>query len=237
MPKASKTGHSSHSRNARRFYCSRTEQRSAIPLRLAGAHLAENEWQACLDILQTNLQPKTFLVASGSLPPGVPDDFYARVARIAKEYGSNLVLDTSGRPLAAALEAGVYLVKPNLRELQELSRRWQSIKLAIACDPQNNCQWRSGDHRTDTWIRGAILVTRDTCHLARTPKIQVVSTVGAGDSFLGAMVWRLAAGGEATDAFRYGVAAGSAAVLKSGTELSKQADVERLCKDIAVVPL
>ena len=205
---------------------------------LPGAYLAENEWQACLDLLQTNLQPNAFLVASGSLPPGVPDDFYARVARIAKKYGSKLVLDTSGMPLAAALEEGVYLFKPNLRELQELSTeaavdqagQLVAIRKIIAGGGAEIVALTLGSE-------GAILVTKDTCHLARTPEIQAVSTVGAGDSFLGAMVWRLAAGGAVTDAFRYGVAAGSAAVLNPGTELSKQSDVERLCKDIAVVPL
>jgi 6-phosphofructokinase 2 len=87
---------------------------------LPGPMLAERDWRACLDALERIDDLPPFVVASGSLPPGVPDDFYARVAQITEAHGSKLVLDTSGKPLAAALEEGVYLVKPNLRELQEL---------------------------------------------------------------------------------------------------------------------
>jgi len=88
---------------------------------LPGSPLSEGEWGACLNKLEAMEQLPLFVVGSGSLPPGVPNDFYARVARIAKARGSSMIVDTSGKPLAAVLEEGVYLVKPNLRELQEFA--------------------------------------------------------------------------------------------------------------------
>src|SRR5690606_38403699 len=62
-------------------------------------------------------------VGSGSLPAGVPEDFFARLAHAARARGARMVVDTSGAPLAAALEEGVWLAKPNLRELRELTGR------------------------------------------------------------------------------------------------------------------
>ena len=64
--------------------------------------------------------PPDYVVASGSLPPGVPSDFYARVARIGKEKGAKTIVDVSGKPLKQALEEGVFLIKPNVREFRDL---------------------------------------------------------------------------------------------------------------------
>jgi len=88
---------------------------------LSGPQLQRSEWQACLDAVATLPEAPAWVVASGSLPAGVPDDFFARLARAARARGARMVLDTSGPPLAAALEEGVYLSKPNLRELRELT--------------------------------------------------------------------------------------------------------------------
>ena len=90
---------------------------------LPGPTLTPQEWQACLDRFAAIEPPPRYLVASGSLPPGVPTDFYARLVRLARARGTQVVLDTSGPALAEALNAGVYLVKPSLRELREFSAR------------------------------------------------------------------------------------------------------------------
>jgi 6-phosphofructokinase 2 len=203
---------------------------------MPGPALAEREWRSCLDALETIGALPPIVVASGSLPPGIPDDFYARVAKIAKAHGSKLVLDTSGKPLAAALDEGVYLIKPNLRELQEL------VDAPLA----DQHEWVAASRklieagRVEVVVltlgeQGALLVTRDSAHRARAPDIRPVSAVGAGDSFVGGMVWSLAAGGSLIDAFRYGVAAGSAAVLNPGTELCHAPDVARLYERIEPV--
>ena len=89
---------------------------------LPGPYLSESEWRSCLQILTAIQSKPAYLVASGSLPPGVPDDFYVRAGRIARDWNAKFVLDTSGPPLVAALkEGGVYLAKPNLRELSGLA--------------------------------------------------------------------------------------------------------------------
>ena len=86
-----------------------------------GPEIQDGEWQACLRALE-DLE-FDYLVASGSLPKGVPADFYAQVARMVADQRARLVLDTSGEALKRALDCGVYLVKPNLRELETVAGR------------------------------------------------------------------------------------------------------------------
>ena len=203
---------------------------------LPGSPLSETEWRACLNALEAIPTPPPFIVCSGSLPPGVPDDFYARVARFAKARGSKVVLDTSGKPLVSALQEGVYALKPNLRELQELA----NAPLA------NEQSWLAAGRRLiesggaeiialTLAERGSLLMTRDGALRANVPDVKVASTVGAGDSFVGGLVWALASGHRTVEAFQWGVAAGTAAVLNPGTELCHADDVVRLVEQVKPV--
>jgi 6-phosphofructokinase 2 len=184
----------------------------------------------------TSIAPApAFIVASGSLPPGVPDDFFARAARMARDINARFVVDTSGPPLAVALREGAYLIKPNLREFQELTGV-QSAKIEALAAAGRDLVRRG----LVTMIAlslgadGALLITQDEVLRAEALPVTPVSVVGAGDSFLGAMVWSLAHDGDLDLALRYGMAAGSAAVLNAGTELCRKADVERLVSGVVV---
>lgn len=196
---------------------------------LPGLPLREVEWRGCLDALAASAPRPNFVVGSGSLPPGVPDDFYAQAAAIARKFGAKFVVDTSGAPLAAAIEHGVYLIKPNLRELRDL----------VGVELLNQSDWIVAAREyidagkvevvaVSLGHLGALLVTRDQAWRAPALPIKPVSAVGAGDSFLGAMVFSLANGNSLADAFRLGVSAGSAALVNEGTELCRPADAYRL---------
>ena len=202
---------------------------------LPGPHLGEPEWRACLSLFQTLDARTRFVVCSGSLPPGVPDDFYSRIADTTRRAGRKMIVDSSGAPLHAALEAGVYLVKPSLSELRDLLR----TALDTRADQRALVTERQRDHldpvRVDERTAGPdLLVTRDRVLRAAALPIKPISVVGAGDSFLGAMIWALASGHTLDEAFRYGIAAGSAALLVPGTELSQRQDIERLVKDVVL---
>ena len=208
---------------------------------LPGPTLSEQEWRAFLDTFAADAlhdQRTRFVVASGSLPPGVPIDFYGRIAWATKQTGAKLVIDTSGPPLKSALEAGVYIVKPSLREFKELTAaplenehdRVSACRDLIAAGKAEIVALTLGD-------QGALLVTRDQALRGQAAPITPVSVVGAGDSFLGAMIWSLASGHPLRDAFRYGMAAGSAALLMPGTELCQRADTERLAREVNVQPI
>jgi 6-phosphofructokinase 2 len=140
-----------------------------------------------------------------------------------------MVLDTSGSALAAALEEGVYLVKPNLRELAELSGQALHSEDDWAAAAGNLV--RSGKAQAVALTlgeHGALLVSHGMGLRANAIPVRIASTVGAGDSFLAAMVWRLAAGDSLVNAFRFGVAGGTAALLSPGTGLAQRDDTERL---------
>jgi 6-phosphofructokinase 2 len=94
--------------------------------------LGEDEWPRFLEWVERLDPVPDFVVASGSLPPGVPADFYARLARLVRRIGSRLVLDTSGAPLLAAVSEGVYLLKPSLREFRTLSDTQGSDESGLA---------------------------------------------------------------------------------------------------------
>ena len=187
-----------------------------------------------LQMLMQQHRPQ-FVVASGSLPPGTPPQLYAEIGGIVRAYGAQYIVDTSGPALAAALDGEVYLIKPSLRELRELS----------AAPLANDSEWRSaavGLVRSGRVCHialtlgegGAVLVGADRILRAEAPAVRVASTIGAGDSFLAAMVWRLALGDDIEGAFRYGVAAGTAAVMNEGTAHCRREDVEALFPQVTV---
>jgi 6-phosphofructokinase 2 len=200
---------------------------------LPGPQLAQHEWQGCLDAAAASFIGLKFMVASGSLPPGVPADFYARLAGVAKKIGAKFVLDSSGAPLRTALDQGVYLVKPNLNELNELSGKQLSDEAAWLAASRALIEAGGAEVVALTLGgRGALLVTRAAAWRAPALPIKPVSAVGAGDSFLGGMVWSLASDPDLATAFRYANAAGSAAVLAPGTELCRADEVKRLLEQV-----
>ncbi|HZQ12164.1 MAG TPA: 1-phosphofructokinase family hexose kinase [Pseudolabrys sp.] len=202
---------------------------------LPGSALHKAEWEACLDRLARLPEKPKIVVASGSIPPGVPEDFFARVARLARGFGAKMVLDTSGAALKAALAEGVTLIKPNLNEFsdfvgQPLTREQDRIAA---------CRRLIADKRVEAVALtlgkdGALLVTADGAWRSAPLQVEVVSAVGAGDSFLGGVVASLAQGERLDHAFRVGIAAGSAAVMSPGTELCREEDVRQLLGQVRV---
>ena len=206
---------------------------------LPGPRLSTNEWHRCLDALDSLPTRPRYVIASGSLPPGVPDDFYAQLTRRAAALGAKLVLDTSGPALAAALRAGgVYLVKPNLGELRGLVQAPLDDRTARVNACRDIVAAGGAEVVALTLGReGALLVTANGAWHAPAMAVKVASAVGAGDSFLGAMVWSLCEGHPVQQAFRCGVAAGSAALLMPGTELGQADDIRRMLPDVETVPI
>jgi 6-phosphofructokinase 2 len=202
-----------------------------------GAPLGDTEWQACLQSLARITPAPAFVIASGSLPAGVPHDFFGKVARASKAH-SRVIVDTSGPFLKPALEAGVYLIKPNLGEFQELAGVASTDDAAlIEAGRRLLDRYRIEIIALSMGPAGALLIARDTVLRANGFPIEPISVSGAGDSFLGAMVWSLANDGSLEMALRYGVAGGSAALLNPGTELCRAEDVRRLASEVIVTPL
>jgi len=202
---------------------------------LPGSTLHRAEWETCLEKLAMLESKPKYVVASGSLPPGVPDDFYGRAARHAKALGAKIVIDTSGVALKAALAEGVSLIKPNLVELSDLV----GVPLNSDRDRISACRRLIAEKRAEIVALtlgedGALLVTENRALRAEAMAIKAVSAVGAGDSFLGGMIAALSAGKELSEAFRVAMAAASAAVLTPGTGLCQPDDVAALIPKVKV---
>ena len=209
---------------------------------LPGPSIQKNEWQSSLDTLATLVPGPRWFIASGSLPPGVPDDFYGRLAGLVRSPGSHFVLDTSGPALTAALQAGgISLLKPSLREMRELTglplqdpAQWCAAAQALVrCGQASMVALSAGP-------QGAVLATPDgVWQAAALPIPARTGTTGAGDCFLAALVWALDRGDPPAEALRWAIAAGSAALLSPGTALAQQSDIQRLHAQVvaqAVVP-
>ena len=201
-----------------------------------GPSLNEKEWRTCFDAvfdIETD-----YIVATGSLPSGVPDDFYASLASTAKDRGARLVLDTSGPALELALDEGVFLAKPNLRELERLTGEEAKTE-----EEQELLVKRLIDEGKAEIVAltlgpdGALLGRKEGVFRLPSPDVEVKSAVGAGDSFLAGMTFGLASGMSVEDSFALGVATGTATVLTAGSELCRRSDIARLFSEISNRPL
>ena len=167
-----------------------------------------------------------YVIASGSLPRNAPVDTYARMADIARGNGARFVLDTSGPALTATLDnAPVFLFKPSLGELETLAGH-SLDEAGVIETARDLVKVGKSEYVTVTLGReGALLISRDEVLRVPARHVVVKSAVGAGDSFVGALVWFLSKGHSIEEAFRFGVAAGAAAARTPGTELCHAGDV------------
>jgi 6-phosphofructokinase 2 len=204
---------------------------------MPGATLGDHEWPTILEWVRELRPSPDYLVASGSLPPGVPVDFYARLAAVGRQVGSRVVLDTSGAPLSRAVEEGVYLLKPSLREFQILMGEPEGdeshlASLAAMVVKRGWCEILV----LSLGAGGALWVTASERERLASPAVRIKSSVGAGDSMVGGIALSLAQGRPLAEAVRYGVAAGAAAVMNPGTALCCREDVERLYPQVMTAP-
>lgn len=198
---------------------------------MPGPEISEAEANACLEIIRGMTPKPDYIVASGSLPPGLPPDYYARVARLAREMGARLVLDTSGEPLRLAANEGVFLLKPNIGELSKLAGE-EELQMNMVDDAAAEIIRRGKCEVVVVSLgpSGALLVTADGYDHVPAPTVPKKSTVGAGDSMVGGMIYLLAQGKPLAEMVRHGVACGTAATMNPGTELFHKQDAEKLYK-------
>ena len=206
------------------------ERRSGKQYRfvLPGPELSEAEQQNCLDQLAQAARNASFVVASGSLPPGIEPGFFERVAKVASDVGARFVLDTSGKALRH-MRRGVFLLKPSIRELRELvGRELRDESEQVAAGRELIDQRVVEVVVISLGAQGALLVSKKGHERLAPIEVPVRSTVGAGDSMVAAITLGLVRDLALRDAVRFGMAAGAATVMTPGTELCRREDVERL---------
>ena len=195
---------------------------------MPGTELSENEWQRCLKAVE-EMKDVEFIVASGSLPPGIPLNIYARLAVIAKNKKAKLIVDTSGEALKYAANEGVYMLKPNLGELSSLM---ELERIDVEKIEEEAKQSIEKGHCEVLIVsmgeEGAILVTKSETHRVIPPLVKRKSVVGAGDSMVAGIVLALSQNKNFKEILEFGVACGTAATMNPGTELCRKEDVEKL---------
>lgn len=202
---------------------------------LPGPEMSAQEWQASLSVLQASMGQAKWLISSGGLPPGVGTDGHAQVVRLAKAQHVRSAVDTAGDFLDAALAEGVWLVKPSLRELSALVGR----ALPRAADQQQTARGLIANGQAQMVAltlgdQGAMLVTADQCLCAQPLPVEVKGSVGAGDSFLAALVWALDQSNDLHHALATAMAAGAAAVMSPGTALCQPQDIQHLQSQVKI---
>ena len=199
-----------------------------------GAKLTEQEWQQCIDAID-KINNAEFLVASGSLPEGVPDDIFARLATISKKKNLKLVVDTSKAALRHAANEGVFMLKPNLNELSSLLGKKELSIEEVASAAKEIIEKRYCQVLlVSLGEKGAMFLTQHDQLKVSAPKVEKKSTVGAGDSMVAGFVLSLSQGKNFENALRYGVACGAAATMQPGTELCNKKDADALYQIIAI---
>ncbi|HXI88066.1 MAG TPA: 1-phosphofructokinase family hexose kinase [Parvularculaceae bacterium] len=195
---------------------------------LAGPALSSQEIEALLAAAREETKAGDFVIGSGSLPPGAPADFWARAAKDARKNGAKFALDSSMGE-SEALAAGLYLLRKNKLELANLAGRalsWPNEVERFAHDfvSKENVEKLVVTHGAD----GALMASADGSVLAPAHDVVIVSAVGAGDSFVAALIDALMRGESDARALRWGMAAASATLTTPGTALFDPAMVEDL---------
>jgi 6-phosphofructokinase 2 len=212
-----------------------TESATGLQYRfvLPGPTLQRDTWEDCIAALD-ELEDGGLVVVSGSLPEGRPADIFQRISALAGIKRARLVVDSSGSALKAALQAGVYLVKPSMRELDGLVAALE-LRGTTALEKARELITR---HYTSVVLlssgaAGVLLVTAENAWEIPAPEVRKVSSIGAGDCLLAGTVLRLAEQIPLLEAVRYGVACSAAAVMNPGTALCDRDDAEKLFHTMA----
>ena len=193
-----------------------------------GATLSSVELAALLNAVEEYLAPRpTWLVAAGSLPGGVPDDFYARVAALAVDARVPVAIDTSGPALAAAIDAGATVIKPNLEELEEILGRELTTVGDVVRAGRDLRAKGTKELLVSMGGHGALLITEQGSWWAGGPPLVPRSTVGAGDCTLSGYIH---ATGTPDRRLATAVAWGRAACLQPGSTVPGPEDT-RACAD------
>lgn len=178
------------------------------------------------------------VVISGSLPPGIAPDFLKKLIQIAKNNNSKVVIDSSGEALSAALDEGLYLVKPNIGELSRMTNipHLDNDNVEKAAKNLIN-KGKAEIIVVSMGAQGAYLITKNESIHLPAPSVKKLSTVGAGDSMVAGMISILAKGGTPLEMARMGIACGSAATMNPGTGLFKPEDAYKLYEWLTKYPL
>lgn len=222
------------------FSVETTDGAPPTTLNSRGPDIQVDEWAQFCEHFQKSLAHASWVCLCGSKPPGVSADAYTQLAQMAHEAGKKVLIDADGDALERAMQVRPDLIKPNRKEAErllgvELPDEEASVRAILSLHERIG-----GGSRTallSLGSDGALLKTESGLYRGRSPRVEPVSTVGSGDSMLGAFLASLQRGDTEADAFRWGLAAGAATATTNGAQIGRRAVIEILYQDAEVVRL
>jgi len=193
-----------------------------------GPPVDEAKQKELLDKIDSLAKRGDWWVLAGSLPPGVDNDFYARVVNVLNKHEAQAILDTSGESLKIGCAEKPYLVKPNAEEAHILTGLPMETPSEIAAAAEEIRRIGAQNVVVSMGKAGALLHTSKGSWLTQGPKIEEKNPIGAGDSMVGGLVWALTQGIPLKEALGWGVASGAATASLSGTEVGSRLLIEEL---------
>lgn len=201
----------------------------------SGPIVEENDMIKFERHLENILEETKILVASGSLPKGLPIDYYGLLGEICRIKNIKFILDTSGKYLESAINSHIYMIKPNIDELEALCKcninnKEDAIKEAyklLRYNIENICISMGKD--------GMILVNKDSIYEVKIPSIKIENTVGSGDSSIAGFAYGLLNDYSLKDCLRLSNACGMSNAMNIKTGFIDVNEVEKLFKEIEVL--
>jgi len=197
-----------------------------------GPLVDEPKQRELLDKIASIAGPGDWWVLAGSLPPGVPDSFYAKIINVLNVHKAITVLDTTGESLRLGCEASPFIIKPNAEETHKLTGLPVDTTEQIATAATELCKMGTQNVVISLGKKGALLRTADESWLIHSPKIQEKNPIGAGDSMVGGLVWGLSQGYSLKESLGWGAASGAASASMSGTEVGSRSLIEKLFSQV-----
>lgn len=199
-----------------------------------GAEIYPEELQEFLEKFPAIVDRSDVITISGSVPAGIGTDMYGKLIAMAKEKGKKVILDTSGELLKRGVEAKPTMIKPNTDEIQALlgvsvknrdeviegAKKLQSMGIEVVVVSLGG--------------EGSLAVTKEGVFSAKPPKIQVVNTVGCGDSMVAAFAVGFSRGYTMEETLRYATAVSAANALTMATGNYKPEDRDALLPGVVV---
>lgn len=174
-----------------------------------------------------------YVVISGNIPQGMSDSFYAQLIATLKERDINVVLDTDEEALKRGVDAGPYLIKPNIHEFGRLvGTNVSSIEeiIRFARPYEDKIRYIV----VSMGAKGVVGISKEGSYHVIPPKINVRSSIGAGDSLVAGIIFALSENAPFEDALTLGVACGTASVLNPGSNLCKMHDIDMIKKEALI---
>ena len=200
-----------------------------------GPKILSFEREDFMDRFRELVKISEYVVLSGSLTEGLPEDFYAKLIKICNEHGAKAFLDASGEPLKSGIEAVPYCIKPNRRELEYAVGKKLSTEAEIIQAAYEYIKAGVVKVVVSMGDKGLLQITKTKVIKAVPPRIKKVNTVGCGDCVVAAMILGMIQGlnDEDTMKFAAGVSAANATTLESG--MIPQDTMETLIQDVVIV--